>query len=318
MASDIYGLKNDYAALDPLTAAAVNDLVNLTDLLAGILTDMLGTLRGFGKTTDCNISTSASLITTLTAGRALMGTTYGARKAVRVTAHPLIYPASQAVVYTWVGTDGVPVVSANVLDAPANGELATTCVTSASAITSVNNNPTGRNNLQTLIPRKEAPMDALNSIGNTQPCHASITNIVWPGANRGVFTLIRPARDITIDTFKWREAVQSGNYDVGIYDSTGVRLWSKGSTTSPANGVVTVTITPALTLKARQTYYLAIALDNTTSSVSGAALASVDLAQEVGGAYSCFYLSTMFPLPSSITPASGLGAPFVPWMALYE
>lgn len=110
-------------------------------------------------------------------------------------------------------------------------------------------------------------------------------------------------RDALITKFVWRTgSVASGNYDVGIYDSTGDRLWSKGSTAWPAtNTVVIETVSPSLALDAGSTYYLAFVADNATGNyVNDAHSPAAGFVSFSDGSPTGVQVAASFPLPDPI------------------
>ena len=70
---------------------------------------------------------------------------------------------------------------------------------------------------------------------------------------------------VTVTTIRIHIQTQSGNLDVGIYDSSLTRLVSLGSTAVGAAGAQVCDI--ADTALAAGRYYFAMAVDNTTASV---------------------------------------------------
>lgn len=94
-------------------------------------------------------------------------------------------------------------------------------------------------------------------------------------------------------------STQSGNFDVGIYDSSGTRKVSKGSTAqSTLTGNVANSVTVTSTPLAAGQYYLALSADNGTGTFYFESTAPASLAQHQ------LQVATSFPLPASITPGS--------------
>lgn len=128
----------------------------------------------------------------------------------------------------------------------------------------------------------------------------SAASAAWPAANRAIFypfLLHVP----TVLTKLWclNGNTVSGNLDIGIYDVAGTKLVSTGSTAqSGTSALQTVTIT-ALPL-APGTYYMAMAMDNTTGTLYRITTPTVNLAIGLGW----FQQATAFPLPATFTPAS--------------
>ncbi len=113
-------------------------------------------------------------------------------------------------------------------------------------------------------------------------------------ANNDAFYLpIDVTGDMTITKISLYIATSSGNIDVGLYDSSGTRLVSKGSTASPGTGVQTLTVA-STSISAGQ-HYLALAVDNTTfkwGQATGADTMATRMMQRE---------TSDFPLPSSFT-----------------
>jgi hypothetical protein len=101
------------------------------------------------------------------------------------------------------------------------------------------------------------------------------------------FTVNRP---VTVTGARTYIAVQSGNIDVGIVTTAGVRMTSTGGIACPAVGERTVTFTAPVTLYPGILYYLTFVADNTT----------VALAIKNGViATSGYEGAGMYPLPAS-------------------
>ena len=99
--------------------------------------------------------------------------------------------------------------------------------------------------------------------------------------------------DMTITKISLYIQTSSGNIDVGLYNSSGTKLVSSGSTSSPGTGVRTITVA-STDISAGQ-HYLAIAADNTTfkwGQTTGAATMATRMMQRE---------TSDFPLPSSFT-----------------
>ena len=90
-------------------------------------------------------------------------------------------------------------------------------------------------------------------------------NAVWPAANRAIFQPFLVNSTVTAYQMGFLVAVQSGNYDIGIYDYNQARLVSTGSTGVPAAGPAVANI--ADTVLTPGHYFMALCIDNTTASV---------------------------------------------------
>ena len=99
--------------------------------------------------------------------------------------------------------------------------------------------------------------------------------------------------DMTITKIAFYIQTSSGNIDVGLYNSSGTKLVSSGSTSSPGTGVQTITVA-STDISAGQ-HYLALAVDNTTfkwGQTTGADTMATHMMQRE---------TSDFPLPSSFT-----------------
>jgi len=120
----------------------------------------------------------------------------------------------------------------------------------------------------------------------------------WPAANRALYIPVVLEQRSTVYKMSFGVATQSGNYDVGIYDVTGARIVSLGSTAVPAAGLATADI--ADTVLVPGVYFLAMNVDNITASFNRLALAlpvcrSSGVQQQAVGAVT---------LPATWTPAN--------------
>lgn len=122
----------------------------------------------------------------------------------------------------------------------------------------------------------------------------------WPAANRALYIPIIITEDVTVvKLWVYNGATASGNIDMAIYNSAFARQVTIGSTAQAGTNVIqefNITDT-ALTAG---TYYIGIAMDNTTGTTrryspygGGAQLQTWGMAQE----------ASAFALPSTATPA---------------
>jgi hypothetical protein len=118
-------------------------------------------------------------------------------------------------------------------------------------------------------------------------------------ANLYAFVVDRP---ITVTAAYVRIGTQSGNIDLGIYDSAGNRLGSTGSTACPAASITVSIALTAATALGVGTFYAAIAADNTTAAFGGLLGISTPT---VPGQNLMGQVATSFPLPSTIALSSG-------------
>jgi hypothetical protein len=122
-------------------------------------------------------------------------------------------------------------------------------------------------------------------------------------ANDAVYTRVVPHRDILVTKLVLQFGTASGNFDVGIADAAGNRLWSSGSTAVAA--VHTVTVGTPVLLRAGVTYYFVIAVDNTTATVRGLSLGSSAVPVDTSGAVIAYRAPSAFPIPASSPVALG-------------
>jgi hypothetical protein len=216
--------------------------------------------------------------------------------------------------YVWRKPDGTFAATATNV-APVSGSvLCSSVVMGVSQSTSINNLPQGRINLDLPQRRAKPTNDALNTLTGNDPCLQALTSLT-PTANRAYLSPVRPTDDQLVDTFNWSCGVQSGNYDIGIYDEDGNRLVSLGSTACPAAGSVSAAFA-AVQLRAGRLYYLAIVFDNTVARINGVALSSTEQARGLNGNYLHRYYAAQFPLPSTLTLGGGTANTIIPWVAL--
>ncbi len=135
----------------------------------------------------------------------------------------------------------------------------------------------------------------------------------WSGiaANTAVFIPFSVAKRITFTTlFIVNGATVSGNVDVGIYDSNGTLIVSKGSTAQAGASalqkftVTSTTIGPGV-------YYLAVVFDNTTGTIYKTIIGQALRTKLTGMAQ----MASAFPLPATVTFAT-IGQDFVPMVGL--
>lgn len=125
-------------------------------------------------------------------------------------------------------------------------------------------------------------------------------------ANSAILVKFRPQRDVSVSSLEWMTStVSSGNYDIGIYDVTGTRLWAKGSTAWPTASTLTVeTVSPAVAMTAGTTYFIAFVGDNTAGLFRGQAESFTNQIRSVTGDYLSKVVAAAFPLPAAVTIAT--------------
>lgn len=109
------------------------------------------------------------------------------------------------------------------------------------------------------------------------------------------------AGSVALTKLVWVSGTQSGNYDIGLYDAAGTRLWSKGSTASPAANTTTVETFTAVNIPKGALFYVALAADNATATFRAVTLVSAELTKTLGGVATTTTVAAAFPLPSTIT-----------------
>jgi hypothetical protein len=152
-----------------------------------------------------------------------------------------------------------------------------------------------------------APDAFLSTMGDS-PAWAFITQSTLGSsqsvlaANSGFFVPIRPRQNISVSSLAWVVALSSGNYDIGVYDSTGARLWSRGSTAVTTAATQVAETVTGVSMAAGSTYYIAWSSDTTSSAVKGLGGAgTAELARSMDGTLAVVSVASVFPLPSTVT-----------------
>lgn len=166
-----------------------------------------------------------------------------------------------------------------------------------------------------------AQRDHLSTYGTNPAVTMWSTNgaFAMATANQAVLVRVRAHRAITVAKMYWRCSTAGGNYDIGIYDAAGNKLWSKGSTATPGSGsTVTETVSPTVALTEGSYYWIAFVADNTTLQIRGNAGQDLPFGLELGGTeYTSRVIGSSFPLPATIS-VSGAGSTRVPTINLTE
>ena len=168
-----------------------------------------------------------------------------------------------------------------------------------------------------------APTDnGISVLDPRQPCGYIGANLqgasaVWPTANTAIYIPIEIAVFTTITAILVQVGTQAGNLDVGIYDETGTRLVSLGSTAVAAAGVQNCNI--ADTALAPGVYFVAMNCDSATAAFIRCSI-TADLGRSVGcqqqavGAIAlpatatfAAYTLTYLPCISLVTQSGGVG-----------
>lgn len=88
-------------------------------------------------------------------------------------------------------------------------------------------------------------------------------------ANRHTFVAFHVNAALTAAKAYFRVATQSGNMDIGIYDSSLTRLTSVGSTAVPATGSQSLTFSSPQALSVGTLYYIAYSMSTTAAKFYG-------------------------------------------------
>lgn len=100
------------------------------------------------------------------------------------------------------------------------------------------------------------------------------TSTSWPGAKVVVYLPIVIRTQFTVRTIGWQNGTTpSGNIEVGVYDESGTRKGTSGSTAAGTTAAIQLTTPSAFTL-APGRYYLAMTCDATTYTVNAQAPAA--------------------------------------------
>ena len=137
---------------------------------------------------------------------------------------------------------------------------------------------------------------------------ASAASAAFPTTNQAFFMPLFMGAPITIaQLFVWNGATVSGNVDVGVYAEDGTRLVSSGSTAQAGTSVLQV-FDVTDTVIGPGNYYLALACDNTTATIT-----RVTVALSVARLHGNLTQASAFPLPTLATFATVAGG-FTPIM----
>lgn len=161
------------------------------------------------------------------------------------------------------------------------------------------------------------PMTAIHwgsncSIGGGAGFVGTPASAIYPTANLAIYIPFRIPRPIVVTKlWAWNGTVVSGNIDVGIYDATGTRLISAGSTAQAGTSakqefnIADTEIGPGL-------FYIATAMNNTTGTLHRVSALPVELMRLVG----CAEQTTAFALPATATFAKVATAAYLPMTGL--
>lgn len=153
---------------------------------------------------------------------------------------------------------------------------------------------------------------SLSTIGENSILNTLVKDTpVHPTANTGIQIKVRPSRDISVTNLYWFSVVNSGNYDIAIYnDSSNVKLWSKGSNVWPAPGLITEAV-PNIILRAGRVYRITFAADNAIGSYRGVSAVTTGLDMKLDTTLVATRVAAIFPLPDPLV-AGGTSSAIIP------
>jgi len=136
------------------------------------------------------------------------------------------------------------------------------------------------------------------------------SSTTWPVASAAILLPFSIQSALTVQRCAWSNgAAVSGNVDCGIYNEDGTRVVSLGSTAQAGvNSVQTATLSASLVAGS---YFMALALDNTTGTILATAPASASIGRCVG----IQWATTFFPLGATATFANPTNA-YIPQFCL--
>lgn len=158
------------------------------------------------------------------------------------------------------------------------------------------------------LPTPWMPYDTINPLGGLGTPGSKFTSSGWPAANTAIYTPISLPCDAQCYALWARGANTTGNYDLGIYDSSLNLIASKGSTAN-ANAILEFLVD--LRLYGGVTYYLAMVASSTSSSI---------FRWQPGSAARCAIMgyseqASALPLPSTMVPVDATND-YAPMIAL--
>ena len=175
--------------------------------------------------------------------------------------------------------------------------------------TTLTNTNTVLASLGTLTTQITTPFST-NSVGPDMAAlgASAVGSIAWPTSNQGIFVPFYITTPKTAyKMFVHNGATASGNLDVGIYDSTGAKLVTMGSTAQAGINALQI-LDIADTVLAAGNYYMAIAMDGTV----GTAFMAGSIASVAAEAFNVRRMASAFPLPTSATFAASVGTSKIP------
>jgi hypothetical protein len=140
----------------------------------------------------------------------------------------------------------------------------------------------------------------------------TLASAAWVNANRAIYVPFRiPMAVLCNQMFTYNGATASNNIDIGLYDHTGKRLVSMGSTAQSGTNAIQLFNIADLWL-GPGLFYMAMAMDGATGTVFGSATYNIPDATGLGIAIQ----ETAFALPATATFASPASSNRIPMMGL--
>jgi len=133
----------------------------------------------------------------------------------------------------------------------------------------------------------------------------------WPVTSLAIYIPFTVVASYTAKRMFYQVGVSSGNMDLGIYDLDGTKKVTLGSTAVGSGSTIIVADITDTTLDPGS-YYMAVAFDNTTVTVSRF---------PIGGswrnaAYGIKEETSAFPLPATATPVDNLTRLYLPLISI--
>jgi hypothetical protein len=144
------------------------------------------------------------------------------------------------------------------------------------------------------------------------PSVTGYTETAWPTVNLAIYVPVIVRSLVTVKKLWFANTTTStGNFDIGLYDSTGTALLRKGSTAKTASDTEYVwdctdtVLSPAL-------YFLALASDSNTDTFLGPAYPA-----PLNAAFGVYTEASAFALPATATFAAPQTLAFQPLIGIF-
>jgi hypothetical protein len=143
----------------------------------------------------------------------------------------------------------------------------------------------------------------VTTLGNNIQGSTPNASTTWPAINDAVCARCLTNRPLTITKLSWvTGTVSHGNYDIGILDSAGTVLWTKGSTPHPGTSVAVLdTVSPAITIPAGTVFWVVLATDSASATFRGVAYQNTAESVISDGTANFARVASSFPIPTSGT-----------------